>query len=616
MKCYKINKIFLSVLCICAIVVHQVPVASADTTLPINGGYGYSVSVDSQMVVSYDQSKNTLAGKKIMVCCAFTYGTEKKVLGISEGVFGQTQPSYIYVEVKADNYKIEKEAFAGCIVTDTTGEAMGNHVWIAQSKVDGEYLGSINYIGESAFEKATVAGDMNIAPSIETIETKAFAECNVGRLLLLPDVGTIRTRAFQNAVVGDTLRIKSVKVIEPYAFCALDVPNVKIWSAQEIGDGAFLNNATMSSITLPDNLEKLGSKVFEGCSKLSEITLSDSKVLTEVAVDALPDKEGLVVVIPASMTLSVLNQYHIENYKNVIFQIAADSEVKEEIAQAMEEKQLNWRIGEDGEIHYSSTDDDENNEESGGSSQTETPGNGNSSSQTETPGNGNSSSQTETPENGNSSSQTETPGNGNSSSQTETSGGGSGEIVSLPSKTPVEEGELATDGSTDVANPQESQEAAGKESAVFQADGLQYQIIGNKTVSCMGAVKKTQKKVAIPSTVSYDNRKYKVTAIGEKAFYQMKKLKRVVLGDNVKVVGEKAFALDTKLQYIQFGKGLSVLKAKVLYGDKNLKQIRFKGKQLKKIGKKSFTQVPVSVYISAPGKNCSAKYAKLINAAG
>ena len=76
-----------------------------------------------------------------------------------------------------------------------------------------------------------------------------------------------------------------------------------------------------------------------------------------------------------------------------------------------------------------------------------------------------------------------------------------------------------------------------------------YKVTGSNTVE----YKKTtanKAKVTIPSTVTYQGRKYQVTSIAAKAFRNNKKLKKVVIPSTVRKIGKQAFVNCKKLKNI------------------------------------------------------------------
>ena len=100
--------------------------------------------------------------------------------------------------------------------------------------------------------------------------------------------------------------------------------------------------------------------------------------------------------------------------------------------------------------------------------------------------------------------------------------------------------------------------------------------------------------LTIPATVKIGNKTYKVTAIKANALKGNKKIKKLVIGKNVKKIGKKAF-----------------------YGCSNLKKITIKTTKLttKNVGAKAFAKLNSKVAITVPTNKLSA-YQKLLKAKG
>ena len=78
---------------------------------------------------------------------------------------------------------------------------------------------------------------------------------------------------------------------------------------------------------------------------------------------------------------------------------------------------------------------------------------------------------------------------------------------------------------------------------------------GTGTVSFAGPKKKTIKKITIPNAVKIDGKKFKVTAVEKKAFYNCKKLKTVTIkAVNIKKVGKNAFKGTSSKLKLKFPK--------------------------------------------------------------
>ena len=102
-------------------------------------------------------------------------------------------------------------------------------------------------------------------------------------------------------------------------------------------------------------------------------------------------------------------------------------------------------------------------------------------------------------------------------------------------------------------------------------------------VTYVKPLKKTVKRVTIPSTVTIGGIQYKVTAIGANAFKKCTKLKKVTIGKYVSKIGKKAFYKCKKLKTI-------VIKTKKLSA-KKVGSKAFKG-----INKRATIKVPKSKY--------------------
>ncbi|MCR5628152.1 leucine-rich repeat protein [Eubacterium sp.] len=111
-------------------------------------------------------------------------------------------------------------------------------------------------------------------------------------------------------------------------------------------------------------------------------------------------------------------------------------------------------------------------------------------------------------------------------------------------------------------------------------------------VTVVGLKKKSLKKVSIKSVLIYEGVKYKVTAIGKKAFKKGKKLKSIVIGKNVSKISNGAFA-----------------------GCKKLKSIKIKSKKIKKFVKGTFKGVKKTCVIKVP-KAKKKVYTKKIKKSG
>ena len=145
--------------------------------------------------------------------------------------------------------------------------------------------------------------------------------------------------------------------------------------------------------------------------------------------------------------------------------------------------------------------------------------------------------------------------------------------------------------------------AAPKGGTVFTVKGLRYRIANRNvrtstcTVTCLGYNKKYLKNkkkgyvtLSIPAKIAYGKYSCMVTAIGNKAFYGCKALKRVSTGSNVLSIGSKAFSGCKALKKVTILKKTKKIGASAFAKCSNLRTITIKTTSLtkKSIGKKAF----------------------------
>lgn len=119
-----------------------------------------------------------------------------------------------------------------------------------------------------------------------------------------------------------------------------------------------------------------------------------------------------------------------------------------------------------------------------------------------------------------------------------------------------------------------------------------YKVTDAGKVEYTNSLKKKSSAVTVPEKVTLDGKSYQVTAIGNSAFKNCKKLKTVVIGKGVTAIGAKAFN-----------------------GCKVLKKITIKSAKLKKVGKSVFKGIYAKAVIKVPKAKLKA-YQKLLKKKG
>lgn len=144
----------------------------------------------------------------------------------------------------------------------------------------------------------------------------------------------------------------------------------------------------------------------------------------------------------------------------------------------------------------------------------------------------------------------------------------------------------------------EEREIPAKNSIIKDDSGNTYKVTGkgavNGTVAYVKAKKNKVTTINVPSKVTIDHISYQVTSLSAKAFRGNTKLKKVIIGKNVRSIGEEAF-----------------------YGCKNLKSIDIRTDSLtsQSIGKKAFKGTHTRATVKVPGKKLTG-YKKLLQKRG
>ncbi len=146
---------------------------------------------------------------------------------------------------------------------------------------------------------------------------------------------------------------------------------------------------------------------------------------------------------------------------------------------------------------------------------------------------------------------------------------------------------------------------------------VSYRVLAQDRVEFYKADNKATSKITIPSAVSMDGVKFKVTDISDNAFNGCKKLKSVTIGKSVTTIGNKAFSKCTSLKKITIPAGVTKIGKKAFYGCKKLKSITIKTKKLKNksVGAQAFKGLHKKAVIKVPKKQKKA-YTKWLRKKG
>ena len=181
---------------------------------------------------------------------------------------------------------IEGNAFQGC--TSLSSVTIGN---------------SVTTIGQSAFHGCTSLSSVTIPDSVTTIASYAFGGCTSLTTI------TVDSNNANYSSIDGVLFNKDATAIITYPTgkqsAAYTIPD----SVTSIGNSAFADCTSLSSVTIPDYVTSIGSGAFGGCTSLSSVTIPDS--VTSIGSSAFYDCTSLSsVTISDSVTSIDTNTFY------------------------------------------------------------------------------------------------------------------------------------------------------------------------------------------------------------------------------------------------------------------------------------------------------------------
>lgn len=142
---------------------------------------------------------------------------------------------------------------------------------------------SVTSIGNSAFTRCRALNNILIPDSVTTIGERAFSGCTAfTEITLNSNITEIKNRMFDGCNNLQTVNFEGIITkIEVNAFrdCEKLIINIPS-SVNVIGDSAFYNCQSLTSVTIPSGVTTISNWTFASCSKLSSVTLHNN--ITEI----------------------------------------------------------------------------------------------------------------------------------------------------------------------------------------------------------------------------------------------------------------------------------------------------------------------------------------------
>ncbi len=266
---------------------------SYNVTLGLKDSFAWSDGTWGDIGTSWWILKNMFKGTS---CYWYLNGTELVIAGsgVMKDFDYNTRPSKTLswqniesVSIKFGVTNVGKYAFYGCskLVSVTFSETVtviGECSFSQSGLKEIEIPGTVKTIGDSAFSLCDSLRTVNLNNGLEYVLGSAFYGCSSLLQIVLPaSVTSLGGQAFLNCSALETAYLKDVKITElPYE-TFLNCTSLKTVKLPDglisMGASAFQNTA-LTDIEIPDSVSSMGLSAFEGCTYLTGIDLSKTKI--------------------------------------------------------------------------------------------------------------------------------------------------------------------------------------------------------------------------------------------------------------------------------------------------------------------------------------------------
>ena len=277
----------------------NIPHTIKGVTVTCIGGYAFN-GCTSLTSVTIPNSVTSIVGYAFNGCTSLTSVTiPDSVTSIGEFAFHNCK-SLTSVTIPSSVTSIDKYAFCYCgsltsVTIPDSVTSIGYGAFInCKSLTSVTIPNSVTSIDKYAFSECTSLTSVTIPNSVTSIGRGAFSNCAA-----LTGIWVTEGNSHYSSDASGVLfsKDKTTLVQCPGTLAACTIPD----SVTSIGEYAFYNCTSLTSVTFPDSVTSIGEYAFYNCTSLTSVTFPDS--VTSIGKYAFCDCSSLTsVTIPDSVT--------------------------------------------------------------------------------------------------------------------------------------------------------------------------------------------------------------------------------------------------------------------------------------------------------------------------